>query len=295
MMIRQKWSLFLLPITLALALQIRAAEGADIFANDRRLAKPIRVGLKDVSVTFLLTQVTQITSVPLLWDKEIGNLRASVFVQLQPASGILTHLAMCLRLAWKREADGYRLYRPTAVTREDERRRRQWEEERAKQREALRQMDEFTAALLRQHHLTDEEVKKLAAKFPHVAKILEEEPWFVVGMRVVTWLTPEQWSKAIDQALELDYKEWTLTGPDPNLPVPEVSPDTVKLIEATLRQQGQQPETITIQRQAGKSGINSIWVTILRDGRLSVEVRYVITGGFGHIRTFIFGSARGGR
>ncbi|MCS6859988.1 MAG: hypothetical protein NZT92_06690 [Abditibacteriales bacterium] len=240
----------------------------------------------------LLPQITKLTGVPLLWDKNIADLRASVFMQSQPASQVLIHLAFCLRLVWKREADGYRLYRPSAITRSDERQRRAWEEARSKQTEEKRQLDEFTTALLRQSHLTDEEVKDLAAKFPYVAKTLKEQPWFVVGLRVATWLTPEQWDKALERRLKLDYKEWTQTGPDPDLPVPKLDLGTVKLVEATLRQQGKEPGRVAIEKPPGRSGIDSIWVSVQPDGSLSVSVEYVFAGGFSHHIQFGLGSVR---
>jgi hypothetical protein len=240
----------------------------------------------------MLPQIAKATSVPLLWDKEIADLRASVFVQSQPAFRVLTHLATCLRLMWKREADGYRLYRPTALTRKDEHHRRTEEEARTQRVEEQRQLNEFTAALLRQNHLTDDEVKKIAAKFPHVAKTLEEQPWFVVGLRVATWLTPQQWDKALERRLEFNYGEWTQTGPDSNLPTPTLPPKMMEFFESSWRQSGKGHGPVAIQKQAGGSGIDSIWVSVQPDGRLSVSVQYVVSGDFRYGKQFILGSVR---
>jgi hypothetical protein len=259
------------------------------------LSKPLHITLKDTSLAAILPHITKATGVPLLWDKAIADLRASVFAQVQPASRVLIHLALCLRLSWRQEADGYRLYRPSALVRDDERQRQQREEARAQRIEELQQMDEFTTALLQQSHLTDAEVKTLVAKFPYVAKTVEANPWFIVGLRVATWLTPEQWDKALLRRLKFNYDEWTQTGADPDLPVPRLDPRTVKRIEDTLRQRGKEPGTIAIEKPPGRSGIDSIWVSVQPDGRLSVTVDYIFAGGFGHSRGFVFGAVRNGR
>jgi hypothetical protein len=288
---QRTWSLisFLTAISVS---QISAVNACDVFADDPRLSKPLRILLKDASVSAMLPQLTKATGVPLLWDKEIADLRASAFAQAQPASRVLTYVAACLRLVWKREADGYRLYRPTALTRDDEQRRRQREERQAKRIEELRQMDEFSAALVRQSHLTDAEVKALVAKFSYVAKMVEETPGLIVGLRVITWLTPEQWDKVATDGLRLDYKEWTLTGPDPDLPAPTLTPETVKGMEEFLRRQGKEPGNIAIIKPPGRSGINNVYMRVQPEGNLVVELAYSISGGFGQEISFRLGSVR---
>jgi hypothetical protein len=292
MPLRQKWLFLCLTILLS-ELEVKAVDTPNIFTHDQRLAKPIRIALKDTSIASMLPQITKNTGVPLVWDNEtLGDLRASIFVQNQPASRVLVYLATCLRLAWRQESDGYRLYCPAAIAREDERLRRIREEAQARQEEKQQQFNEFTTALLRQSHLTDEEVKKLAAKFPHVAKRIEEQPWFVVGLRVATWLTPEQWDKALINRLRLEYEDWTLTGADPDLPAPTLDLKDVSMIEADLKKRGKVPGSIAIQKMPGRSGIRRIFIGIQPDGRLGVTIDYVVADEFGYSKGSIFGTVR---
>jgi hypothetical protein len=243
------------------------SDTSTLLGSDKRLNKVTPLKLRDRPLPDILGSVSKATGVPLFADDEVKTLQASFLVKDQTAGTSLQVLADCLRLSWKKEQNGYRLYRLPEVTQQDQNRAMADAAAYARVMAYLekehRELTDFVAQVLARSHVTDDEVRQLAARYPRLAEAFERAPWQVVAVRVASWLTPEQWEKAMGEGIELDYKEWTLTGPDPDIPVPESSPGLPPFYKAK-----------------GRSGIHRISVRIERDGTLVVGVEHRSEDGY---------------
>jgi hypothetical protein len=231
------------------------------FAADKRLNKVISLAFRDKLVSDILDFASKATGAPLFADDEVKILRATLLLKDQTASASLVILADCLRLSWKKERNGYRLYCTPERSQEDQQRAisdtLSYARAQAQVEEKHRQLVGFVEQALARSHLTDDEVRQLASQYPYAAEKLEKSPWTVIAVRVASWLTPEQWEKAIDKGIWLDYPDWTLTGLDPDIPEPKTS-----------------SRIGSVYKPEGRSGIQKVYVRMQRDGTLAVAVQY---------------------
>lgn len=239
------------------------------FDSDERLVKVIPLRAKDATLPTVLADISKATGVPLTYKDNAAALRVTVFLKSQPARRVLAILANSLRLLAVKESEGYQFYRPAAqvhllndpaLMAELQRQA----ELRAQEFAYRRQMSELMVELSKRQKLNDDEVWALIRQYPAVVKRMEETPWRVIPLRVMTWLPPE-WEKTSGGGF-LSYKQWTAMGGDADVSVPTPPSDLIA-------HHGH------LRRPLGGSGIDRIYIHSQPDGQLLVAMNYTFEDG----------------
>jgi hypothetical protein len=106
--VRSLVSFFCLGLLLGPCSGARAQDDADL-AGDKRLEQSITLRYLNQSLEDIAKGLTRTLQIPVVASMEIRDRKATIIVRNRSASDVMSGLAHCLMMAWRKEANGYRL------------------------------------------------------------------------------------------------------------------------------------------------------------------------------------------